>query len=89
MKLALLVLVFIAKALLTGLKNSCSARVSTGCSRFSGVVESTGPGYESVKRFESDPSRGMNRRRESRCRRKKKGESCPWGVVSGGFSPDR
>jgi len=36
--------------------------------RFSGVVESTGPGYESVKRFESHPSRGMNPRRESQCR---------------------
>jgi len=30
--------------------------------RFSGVVESTGSGYESVKRFESDPLRGMNPR---------------------------
>lgn len=57
--------------------------------RFSGVVESTGLGYESVKRFESDPSRGMNPRRESRCRREKKegGRSLdPWGVVSGGSS---
>lgn len=29
---------------------------------FGGCRESTGSGYESVKRFESDPSRGMNPR---------------------------
>lgn len=40
-------------------------RVRRGVAAIFDGVESTGPGYESVKRFESNPSRGMISPRES------------------------